>query len=374
MNYSAIEPELCRELFIRHALVQGDWETRHKFLARNRELVDDVERLEDRARRRDILVDEQTLLDFYDPRVPESVVSVRHFDAWWRKAVRAEPDLLTFTPELLVNPAAEAVDAAAYPDELRRDGLTLPLSYAFEPGAEVDGVTVDVPLAQLNQVHADDFSWPVPGLREELVVALIRSLPKALRRDFVPVPDTARAVLAEVGPADGPLPAAVARALGVAPEAWDLDRVPAHLKPRFRVLDGAGAPFADGADLDELKRRLAPQQQAVLTRAAGGIEVDGLRDWTIGALPQVVERHGVRAYPALVDRGETVAVRLLGTPEEQRAAMTAGTRRLVLLAVPSPAKSAVRSLGNRAKLTLSTTPHAASPRCSTTCWVRPRTR
>ncbi len=357
VNYSAIEPELCRELFIRHGLVEGDWDTRHRFLARNRAMIADVEELEDRARRRDILVDEQTLFDFYDARIPESVVSARHFDAWWRQTSRAEPDRLTFTPELLVNPAADAVDAAEYPDELHRDGLTLPLSYAFEPGTEADGVTVDVPLAQLNQVDAEDFSWPVPGLRQELVVALIRSLPKALRRDFVPVPDTARAVLAELGPANGPLPAAVAHALGVDPDAWDLDRVPAHLKPRFRVLDQSGEPLAEGADLDELKRRLAPQQRAVLTRAADGIEADGLRDWTIDALPRVVERDGVRAYPALVDRGDTVAVRLLGTPAEQRAAMTAGTRRLLLLAVPSPAKSAVRSLGNRAKLTLSTNPH-----------------
>ncbi|WP_240759960.1 ATP-dependent RNA helicase HrpA, partial [Phytoactinopolyspora endophytica] len=175
--YSKVDPELCRELFIRHALVEGDWETRHRFFHHNRELLEDVEDLEHRARRRDILVDDETLFDFYDQRLPADVVSARHFDAWWKKARHSDPELLTFSTDLLINDAAGGVQPDHYPDAWRHGEHELPLTYQFEPGSRADGVTVDVPLPVLNQVDPRGFDWQVPGMREELVIALIKSLP-----------------------------------------------------------------------------------------------------------------------------------------------------------------------------------------------------
>ncbi len=179
VNYGRIDPELSRELFIRHALVDGDWRTHHKFFHENRKLLEEVERLEEKARRRDILVDDETLFDFYDQRIPADVVSGRHFDSWWKKASRETPDLLTFSQEMLVNDSA-GVSAGDYPDAWRQNGQRMRLTYRFEPGAvetgEADGVTVHIPLAVLNQVDPTGFDWQIPGLREDLVTALIRSL------------------------------------------------------------------------------------------------------------------------------------------------------------------------------------------------------
>ena len=198
VDLGRIDPEQARELFLRHALVEGDWDTRHAFFAANRALLDDVEELETRARRRDLVVDEDTLFAFYDARVPAEVVSGRHFDTWWKRERRRHPDLLDLTAEFLTTEAAKELDASAYPDAVEAGGLTLPLSYAFEPGQETDGITVDVPVAALHQVDPTPFTWQVPGLREELVTALIKTLPKQLRRLFAPAPDHARAVLARL--------------------------------------------------------------------------------------------------------------------------------------------------------------------------------
>ena len=247
--YGRIDPELSRELFIRHALVQGEWRTHHRFFSANRELLEDVEDLEHRARRRDILVDDETLVDFYEQRVPAEVVSARHFDAWWKKARRETPDLLTFDPAMLVRDDAARVDADDYPDTWRQDDLSLALTYQFEPGSAADGVTVHVPLAVLNRLRPDGFDWQVPGLRLDLVTALVKSLPKDLRRHFVPAPDTARAVLSGIEERAGERPLtdemadALRRTAGVTVprDAWGLERVPAHLRVTFRVEDETGA-------------------------------------------------------------------------------------------------------------------------------------
>jgi ATP-dependent helicase HrpA len=220
----------------------------------------------------------------------------------------------------------------------------------------------------LNQVGADGFDWQVPGLREDLVTALIRSLPKAIRRSFVPAPNYAKAALERISPADGPLLTALGRELhrmggaALSPEDWQLDRVPDHLKITFRVVDGKNRPLAEGKDLAALKRELAPTMAATVSAAASGIERDGLRDWgDLGTLPKVVEHwrdgHPVKAFPALVDQADSVAVRVLPTEAEQQAAMGAGTRRLVLLTVPPPLRHIHTGLSNASKLTLSHHPH-----------------
>ena len=190
VNYGRIDPAAARELFIRGALVEGDWETHHEFFQQNRRLLDEAADLERRARRRGIVADDADLFEFYDRRIPADVTSARHFDAWWKKARAADPGLLTFSPDDLVGPAADEISPGDYPGSWSE----LPLSYEFAPGDPADGVTVDIPLAALNQVDGAEFSWHVPGLREELVTELIRSLPKQLRRAFVPAPETARAV------------------------------------------------------------------------------------------------------------------------------------------------------------------------------------
>jgi ATP-dependent helicase HrpA len=374
VNYGPIDPPLARELFLRHALVEGDWETSHEFFARNRRLLAEVEELEHRARRRDILVDDHTLFDFYDQRIPDEVVSARHFDAWWKRARQDQPDLLDFERSMLIGDAAGAADAAAYPDTWEQDGHRLRLTYQFEPGSDADGVTVHVPLAVLNQIGPDGFDWQVPGLRQELVTELIRSLPKAVRRSFIPAPDWAAATLERIGPADGPLLEVLARELAragrveVAPDDFDLAKVPAHLRMTFRVVDrrgrGPAQVVGEGKDLDELKRRLAPRMRAALAAAAPGLERDRVRGWDLGTLPRVVEeRRGgrvVKGYPALVEEPGGVAVRLLESEAEQAAAMWAGTRRLLLEAVPSPVRFVLGRQTNQAKLTLSRYRHGSA--------------
>jgi ATP-dependent helicase HrpA len=374
VDYGRIDPAMARELFIRHALVEGDWETSHDFFARNRRLLAEVEELEHRARRRDILVDDHTLFEFYDRRIPDEVISARHFDTWWKRARQDRPDLLDFERSMLIEDAAGAPDAVDYPDSWHQGDHRLRLTYQFEPGSEADGVTVHVPLAVLNQVDPDGFDWQVPGLRQELVTELIRSLPKSIRRSFIPAPNWAASALERIGPGDGPLLEVLARELEragpveVPPDAFDLAKVPDHLRMTFRVVDrrgrGPARVVGEGKDLDQLKQRLAPRMRAAIAAAAPGLERDRVTTWDLGALPRVVEeRRGdrvVRGFPALVDEGGGVAVRLLETEAEQAAAMWAGTRRLLLDTIPSPVKYVLGRQTNQAKLTLSRYRHGSA--------------
>ncbi|HEY2959325.1 MAG TPA: ATP-dependent RNA helicase HrpA [Actinomycetota bacterium] len=365
-GYARVDPLLSRELFIREALVAGDWDTHHAFFGANRKLLEEVADLEDRARRRDILVDEQALFDFYDRRVPEEVVSARHFDAWWKRASRSQPGLLDFSPGMLIDTRAGAVSPLDYPDSWRQGDLDLRLTYQFEPGGDADGVTVEVPLPLLNQVSADGFDWQVPGFRQELVAALLRTLPKPLRRRLVPLRDTATELLRRLEPLRAPLPDALGEELGrmgveVPRGAWQPERVPDHLRVTFRVLGEDGRTLDQDKDLEALKARLVGEVRGALSARAGSVERQGLRDWEIGTLPRTVERrrggYQVTAYPALVDEGDGVAVRLLESRAEQERAMWPGTRRLLLQTVPSPLRALRDRLSGQARLALSQNPH-----------------
>jgi ATP-dependent helicase HrpA len=363
VGYARIDPALCRELFIRNALVEGDWETHHQFYAENRKLLDRIGEIENRARRRDIAVDDETVYALYDARIPAEVVSARHFDSWWKKARREQPDLLTFTRELLVNAGRDTVDPNAFPDAWLAGGVRLPLTYQFEPNSAADGVTVEVPLTLLNKIDADDFGWSVPGFRKDVVISLIRALPKALRTSFVPVPDWAEAVLDRVPARRGALPDAIGAELRrltgtvVPRDAWRPDQVPAHLRVNFRVVDEKGATLGEGRDVDELRKALAPKVRQTISAAAGDIERRGITTNDFGALPhrvaQVRGGYEVTVYPALADEGESVAVKVFETEPEQRMAMRAGTRRLLLLTLPPAARFLQGRLDNRAKLELS---------------------
>ncbi|MCG7204049.1 ATP-dependent RNA helicase HrpA [Streptomyces arenae] len=377
VNYGRIDPEVSRELFIRNALVEGDWRTHHKFFADNRRLLSEVEELEHRARRRDIVVDDDTLFDFYDQRVPEHVVSGAHFDSWWKHKRHEQPEYLDFEREMLIRESAEAVTKADYPDSWRQGQLKFRVTYQFEPGADADGVTVHIPLQVLNQVTDEGFDWQIPGLREDVVTELIRSLPKPIRRNYVPAPNFAKRFLDAAVPLQEPLTTTMARELkrmvGVPFEAEDFDwaKVPDHLKITFRIVDERRRKLAEDKDLEALKLRLKPKARQALSQAAaatasreGGesLERKGLTDWTIGTLTRVFEtrRAGqpVKAYPALVDDGDTVSVRLFDTEEEQAEAMWKGTRRLILRNIPvNPAKFASEKLTNAQKLALSANPH-----------------
>ena len=370
VDYGAVDPEVSRELFIRAALVEGDWTTHHAFFAKNRQLVADVEALEDKARRRDLVVDDQVLHDFYDERIPADVVSGRHFDAWWKKARRAQPDLLTFPKELVLR---ARVDLSDFPGEWVQGDLRLPLTYRFDPGDPADGVTVHVPLAVLPRVDADDLAWQVPGLRHDVVVALVKSLPKSLRVAFVPVPDTAAAVLKRVAPRSGPLVEVLAdelrRTTGtVVPyDAWDWSRVPAHLRMTFRVVDDAGRTVAEGKDLEALRHKAQPAVREALSSAAGDVERGGLTTWT--DVPRTFASGTVQGFPALVDEGSTVGVRVLSTAAEQRAAHRAGVRRLLLLGLPNPVRAVVGRLPKQTKLALGTGPYPTVPALLDDCVV-----
>jgi ATP-dependent helicase HrpA len=370
VNYGKVDPEVSRELFIRHALVEGDWDTHHKFFHENRKLIEEVEELEERTRRRDLLVDDETLFAFYDERIGAEVVTGTHFDTWWKKARQRDPDLLDFERSLVVREGAE-VKAEEFPLHWTQNGMTFDLTYAFEPGTDADGVTVHIPLLVLNQVTADGFEWSVPGFREELVTTLIKSLPKAIRRNIVPAPDHARQVLPHLDPSSGPLTDALARELrelrGVVIETadWDWSRVPEHLRMTFRVVDDKGKTVAESKDLAKLKERLKPKTTAaiskVASKAVSGLEKSGLTDWTFGDLPRSFSEHRngltVAGYPALVDEGKSVAIRLQETERDQAAAMWNGTRRLLLLTMPSVIDVVQRNLTNQQKMTLMAGPH-----------------
>ncbi|HHR5899461.1 TPA: ATP-dependent RNA helicase HrpA [Providencia alcalifaciens] len=368
VNYGVIDPLLCRELFIRHALVEGDWNTRHAFFKANLKLLSEVEDLEHKSRRRDILVDDETLFAFYDQRIPNDVISSRHFDNWWKTASKQQPDLLSFEKNMLIKEDASTVSALDYPNYWYQGDLKFRLSYQFEPGTDADGVTVHIPLAILNQVQNIGFDWQVPGLRHELIVALIKSLPKPIRRNFVPAPNYASAFLERVPTSEGSVLDKLERELRrmtgvtVERESWQLDQLPAHLKMTYRVVNDKNKTVAEGQDLDALKNSLKEKVQETLSEVVDdGIEQSGLHIWSFGELPQRYEQkrggYSVKAYPALVDEKNSVGIRVFETEFEQQQAMWGGVRRLLLLNIPSPIKYLHEKLPNKSKLGLYFNPY-----------------
>ena len=367
VNYGAIDPTVSREIFIQSALVEGDWNTKHKFFKQNQQLIREVEELEHKSRRRDILVDERTLFEFYDQRIGTDVVSQKHFDTWWKKAEKQDPELLNFERSFLINDDAEQVSKLDFPNFWHQGNLKLKLTYQFEPGTDADGVTVHIPLPLLNQVEMTGFDWQIPGLREELVIALIKSLPKSYRRNFVPAPNYAQAFLGRAVPLEKPLLDTLIyelrRMTGVTVEAehWNWEQIPSYLKMTFRVVDENGKKIAESMNLDELKFSLKDRvQESISAVADDGIEQSGLHIWSFAELPQCYEQKqrgfSVKAFPAIVDEKDAVGIKLFETEFEQAVAMQQGLRRLLLLNVPSPIKYLHEKLPNKAKLGLYFTP------------------
>jgi ATP-dependent RNA helicase HrpA len=363
VQYGRIDPATARELFIRRALVEGDWEQRHAFMRENERRVEEVEILEARARRRDLLASEAKRAAFFEERVPQDVVSGRHFDRWFKQARHTQPTLLEYPRDMLIEGEVAPNDGDR-PARWKHDSLELALSYRFDPGSAADGVTVHIPLASLGAVRDTNFEWLVPAFRPELVVALLRTLPKRLRTPLVPIPDTATALLADVTPRSGPLLEVLAEAIErtrgvrIAPGDWSLDALPAHLRMTFSVEDEDGTVLASGLSLDALRDELRPRLRARWERAAPALARHGMHSFDIPSLPRTVDLPGgLRGFPALVDEGDAVGVRVCDTAGEQGLTMARGTRRLLRLAVPSPRSWVIGQLGTRLTLTLAAAPH-----------------
>ena len=371
VQFDRIDPEHSRELFIRHALVERDWTTRHRFFAQNQQALDDVAAWEERTRRRDIVVDDETLFALYDARIPAEVTSARHFDSWWKKASREQPDLMTFTTEMLIAAGSERFDAAAFPDRFETNGVDLELGYVFDPGRRDDGVTVDVPVEVVNRFDDRDLLWQVPGFRHDLITAMIRALPKELRKNLAPAPDKAARFLENVRPhVDRFWPAFEAEMprLGDGTEIYaedvDWTKVPGYLRPTFRVLAGDGSTMAVGKDFARLRASLETEVVETLTAAADDVQRTGATSWA--DLPDevplthtsVVRGSDVTSFPALVDEGESVGLRTFPNSVQAAVAHREGVLRLLTLALPSPVRTVQNSLGNDAKLLLARAPHA----------------
>jgi ATP-dependent helicase HrpA len=356
-----VEPVAARAMFLRHALVDGDWDGRHAFVRANQEQVAAVVALEERVRR-DLLVSDDALVAFFDERVPADVTTARRFDRWWKREATVRPALLSYTPADLIEPGAGPIDLTGFPDAWHWGDARLALTYVLDPTSDLDGVVVDVPLPLLDRVGGARLDWQVPGHRHALVTALLRTLPKEQRRHHTPAPDVAAELLMTVRPEDGPLLDVLATALtrrggaAVLPHHFDLEAVPPHLRVTYRALDERGRPLAWSKHLPALRSRLAERVREALAAAAPVDEVSGATSWVFGTIPRsVTVTHAgldVTGHPALVDEGEAVGLRVLPSADEQRTAMWGGTRRLLLLQLGSPLRTLDRALPGATKLAL----------------------
>ncbi|WP_394229470.1 ATP-dependent RNA helicase HrpA [Shewanella colwelliana] len=362
-QYGPVNPIEAREIFIRSALAEGELRTNEAFFVKNRNLLQDIEALEHKSRRRDILVDEQALVDFYEPRIPQGIYNAPKLLSWWKKEKRSHPDLLDFERDQLMKRSDDHVSALDFPDYWHQGNLKLSLSYHFEPSAIDDGVSVHIPVALLNQIDSVGFDWLVPGLREEKCIALIKSLPKALRRNFVPAPDYAKACLQAMKATDIGLLDAMCKQLlrmsgvRISPEDFDLSQLTAHLLINFNVEDDKGKVISQGRDLETLKSQLQGQvTQAIRNVAETGIEKADLTEWNFGSLPKQYEKRKgnfeVKAFPALVDDRTSVSIKLFDDENEASRVHRNGLQRLLLINIPSPVKHLQNSLPNKAKLAM----------------------
>lgn len=456
VQYARVDAAAAREIFIQSALVEGQWHTQHKFYLRNQRALAEVEELEARLRRRDLRVDDSVLFAFYDARIPAHVTDVRAFDKWWKQARLEDDNFLDFNPEKLINEEAADYDDSQFPRQWvqRTDSgeLTLDLRYEYAPTAGVggarteaakrDGVAVQVPILFLNQLSPEPFRWQIPGLRHELVTALIKSLPKAIRRNFVPAPDVARAACAaleeDYSPATDELIPSLAlvlrrlRGVVVEPEAFNWDAVPEHLKMGFQVRNARNKILGEGKDLRALQQQLHKEIRSALadslgasdeamakmvalaqggsgnsggsgnasgparpgsakgakspakgtqaeTGASGGVrEVTGLTAFPAdmfpdGAIPRKVQRviatQAVNGYPALVDEGSSVGLRIFPTEAEQLHAQRRGIIRLLQLQVPSPVRYVSEHLSHKEKIVFTQNPHGSIDELIRDCTV-----
>ncbi len=369
LNWGRIDPVDARARLLLHALVRNEWDASHGFIERNADQIAEVMELESRHRRHDLLVDEAGRLAFFDARVGADITTRRQFDKWWNRTKRDRPGLLDFAQRDLIRPEAADIDDSGFPDVWHHGDIELNLSYAFDTGSTEDGTLIDIPVAVLHRLDPAPFEWNVPALRRELVVQLLRTLPRPLRKELVPIPVAVNELFDQLDPGVGGIVDELVkhlttkRGLAVTSDDFDWQRVPHHLRPWFRVHDDELLILAEGYNLDAVKTLLDERVRAELGEQRHPMERDGLTDWTFGDLPSVISTEGlgvtVDAFPTLVDQGDAVGVRLMPTPDEQSEAMWTGTRRLLQLRLPSPHKALDRLLSNEAKLALVVGPHGS---------------
>ena len=351
MDLARFDREEARDMFVRHALVEGDWPGAPGFVETNRATLSRLRAVLQRARRNDLMVGDERLVEIYAGRLGADVVSAATFTTWWRRLPAQERAALEVPEADLVPSDGDGVGTQEFPDAWEIEGHgPVPLSYNWEPGSEEDGVVIEVPVAALGNLAHEGTEWQVPGLREELVTALLRSLPKDLRRQLAPVADHARSFVRSAFPSDGPLLAVLARSVSEAVGSpvgqgdFDWSRVPSYLRPTLQVVAGDGRPLARGKTTDELLAQLRPLFDKALADAAAdpalGWGPPGKRAavWDFGCLPltfePVWEGYRLRGYPALVDEQDAVRLEVFPEAAAAEAAMVAGSRRLVLLNLP----------------------------------------
>ncbi|WP_346799220.1 ATP-dependent RNA helicase HrpA [Halomonas sp. Bachu 37] len=356
VHFGPVDPELSREIFIRRALVEGEFRTRGDFFDHNRALIAEVEALEDRARRRDILVDEETLFAFYDERIPEGIVNGKGFEHWRKEAERHQPDLLKFDRAALQARDAQDITEQQYPEHITLGGVVYPLHYHFSPGAEDDGVTLTVPAAMLPQLPKAQLEWLVPGLLREKCIALLKSLPKSVRRQVVPIPDWVDAALETLMPENRPLTDAlgefIRRRTGarVHPDDWRLEQLEPHLIMNLKVVDHAGETLGQGRDARELEKRFEAAAgegaRALAEQAAGEPALEGMPETPLPE-SRVTTQAGIRveAFPALVAHGKQFRVELFDHPDKASLAHREGIARLAMVRLPEQVKAIRRLKG-----------------------------
>lgn len=370
--YHRVDPAAARDIFIRNALIAGDWNTHHAFFKANAQALDDAAAYEEKARRRGLIVDEDTLFDFYDQRIPAKVTTGRHFDSWWKKERRRTPDLLDFDPAKLIDDSHEVTEES-FPDHWRKGSIDYELTYKFEPGDPLDGVTVMVPIPMLAGLDTEGFDWLVPGLRLELVTELIRSLPKALRRTVVPAPEFAERAIDRLIPYEGPITQQLADVLrelggqGINATDFQASKLPAHLRMNYGAIDKHGKIVDSDRDLAALVRRQAGHIKSSVSRVSRTSESTAVSEWTDDTLGTIddtvkttVDGHEVTAYPALVATKNGVELKVHPTKAAADAAMVTTTLTLLMREISVNASQMVKGLPLQQRVAVDSYPHGGA--------------
>ncbi|MDK8497262.1 ATP-dependent RNA helicase HrpA [Corynebacterium accolens] len=370
--YHRVDPVAARDMFIRNALIAGEWNAHHDFLKANAQALDEAAEYEEKARRRGLIVDEDTLFDFYDQRIPDKVTTGRHFDSWWKKKRRQEPDLLNFDPATLVDDSHD-VNEVSFPDHWRKGSIDYELAYKFEPGDPLDGVTVMVPVPMLAGLDTEGFDWLVPGLRFELVNELIRSLPKALRRTVVPAPEFAERAMERLIPFEGPLTQQLADVLrelgghGINASDFQPDKLPEHLRMNYAAIDKRGTIIDSDRDLAALRERQAGHIKSSVSRVSRTAESTAVSEWTDDTLGTVdetvtttVDGHEVTAYPALVATKEGVELKVHPTKAAADAAMVTTTLTLLMREISVSTAQMIKGLPLQQRVAVDSYPHGGA--------------
>ncbi|MDK8479478.1 ATP-dependent RNA helicase HrpA [Corynebacterium marquesiae] len=370
--YHRVDPSAARDMFIRNALIAGDWNTHHAFFKANAQALDDAAANEEKARRRGLIVDEDTLFDFYDQRIPAKVTTGRRFDSWWKKERRRTPDLLDFDPTKLIDDSHEVTEES-FPDHWRKGSIDYELTYKFEPGDPLDGVTVMVPIPMLAGLDTEGFDWLVPGLRLELVTELIRSLPKALRRTVVPAPEFAERAIDRLIPYEGPITQQLADVLrelggqGINATDFQASKLPAHLRMNYGAIDKRGKIVDSDRDLAALVRRQAGHIKSSVSRVSRTSESTAVSEWTDDTLGTIddtvkttVDGHEVTAYPALVATKDGVELKVHPTKAAADAAMVTTTLTLLMREISVNASQMVKGLPLQQRVAVDSYPHGGA--------------